>query len=58
MKKYRIETNPAFAYAFLITVGLVSNWAFDVEGNMLLVVCGLGFFNVIHILDKILKKIK
>jgi len=58
MKKYRIETNPAFAYAFLITIGLVSNWVFGVEGNMLLVVCGLGFFNVIYILDKILKKIK
>ena len=58
MKKYRIETNPAYAYAFLITIGVVTNWIFGVEGNMLLVVCGLGFFNVIYILDKILKKLK
>ncbi len=58
MKKYHIETNPAYAYAFLIIIGIIFNWIFEVEGNMLLVVCGLGFFKVIYILDKILKKLK
>ena len=50
--------NPAYVYAALITLSIILNWVFGREGNILLVIAGLGFFNVIYILDKILKRLK
>jgi len=52
------KMNPAYVYAALITLSIILNWVFGREGNILLVIAGLGFFNVIYILDKILKRLK
>ena len=51
------KMNPAYVFAFLVGLSMALNSIFDREGNLLLVICGLGFFNVIYILDKILKKL-
>jgi len=56
-RKIRIEVNPAYQYAGLITLTICLNWIFGREGNVLLVMVGLGFFISIYILDKILKKL-
>ena len=58
MKKYHIDINPAYQYALYVTISVLLNWSFGVEGNLLLVMVGLGFFIVIYILHKILKKLK
>lgn len=52
------KMNPAYVYVALITLSIILNWVFGREGNILLVIAGLGFFNVIYILDKILKRLK
>ena len=51
------KMNPAYVYVALITFTIVLNWIFKRDGNLLLVCVGLGFFNVIYILNKILKKL-
>ena len=51
------KMNPAYVYAFLISLAVVSNLIFKYDGNVLLVAIGIGFFNVIYILNKILKKL-
>ena len=51
------KINPAYFFMGLVVLSIVMNLIFQREGNLLLVICGLGFFNVIYILDKILKKL-
>jgi len=50
--------NPAYQYAFLVMLSMLLNLIFKYDGNVLFVMIGLGFFIVIYILDKILKKLK
>lgn len=51
------KMNPAYVYVALITLSVAINLIFKKEGNLILVCVGLGFFNIIYILDKILKKL-
>jgi len=50
--------NPAYQYALLVTISILLNIILKYEGNVLFVMIGIGFFIVIYILDKILKKLK
>ncbi len=51
------KMNPAYIYVLLIAIAIIVNLVFKKEGNILLICVGLGFMNVIYILDKILKKL-
>jgi hypothetical protein len=50
--------NPAYQYASLVMLSMLLNLIFKYDGNVLFVMIGMGFFIVIYILDKILKKLK
>lgn len=54
MKKF--FNNSAYVYVLLVSLSVLMNLIFEYESNVLLVTIGLGFFNIIYILDKILKK--
>jgi len=51
------KINPAYFYVLLVSLSVLMNLIFNYEGNVLLVAIGFGFFIIIYILDKILKKL-
>jgi len=50
------KINKAYVFAILVIIAIVLNMIFKREGDILLIIAGLGFFNVIYILDKIYRK--
>jgi hypothetical protein len=51
------KLNPAYQYALLVMLSILLNLILNYDGNVLYMMIGLGFFIVIYILDKILKKL-
>jgi len=50
------KMNPAYFYAILCMIAIVAEMITNF-GNPLAVLIGLGFFQIIYVLDKILKKL-
>ena len=50
------KTNPAYVYVLLCSIALLAEMITGF-GNAMAVVIGLGLFNIIYILNKILKKL-